>query len=70
MKVPEEVRKVSRPANTIVVPYGKNHDRYAVRSRSGCRYDHGRRIPVNGKIIGHIVDLKYVPIEETPPRKA
>ena len=46
---------------TIVIAYGKNKDRYAVRERIGCKYKHGRRIPVNGPTIGHIVGGKYVP---------
>lgn len=61
MGVPEEIRKVERPKNTIIIRYGKNKDRYAVRQRTGCRSVNGRKIPVEGPIIGHIVDGKYVP---------
>ena len=66
MAVPEEIRKVERPRNTIVMAYGKNKDRYAVKQRTGCRYSGGRRIPVTGPTIGHIIDMKYVPIPDCP----
>ena len=61
MTVPKEILAVERPKNTVVVPYGKNLDRYAVRERVGCRYKEGKRLPTNGKIIGHIIDMTYVP---------
>ncbi len=61
MGVPEEIRKVERPTNTIVIQYGKNKDKYAVRQRIGCKNVHGRKIPVEGPIIGHIVNGKYIP---------
>ena len=63
MGVPEEIRKVERPKNTVVLQYGKNKDRYAVRQRTGCKSVNGRKIPVEGAIIGHIVNGKYVPID-------
>ena len=66
MKVPQAIRDIERPKNTVVISYGKNNDLYAVRERSGCIYDNGRRMPVNGKIIGHIIDGKYVPIGVRP----
>lgn len=53
-----------RPKNFIFIAYGKNRDRYAVRARVGCRSDGQRRLPANGPTIGHIVDLRYVPLEE------
>ncbi len=62
MAVPEEIRKVERPRNTVVMAYGKNGDLYAVKQRTGCRYVNGRRLPVTGPTVGHIVDMKYVPI--------
>jgi hypothetical protein len=61
MPVPEAILSVERPKNTVVVMYGKNKNLFAVRERVGCTYDHGRRIPVTGKTIGHIIDGKYVP---------
>ena len=64
MAVPEEVRAVERPTNTVVVAYGKNKDRYAVRQRIGCRSMNGRKVPVEGPIIGHIVDGRFVPLED------
>ena len=66
MPIPKEILSVERPKNTIVYAYGKNKDKYAVKKRIGCRYDKGRRIPVTGSTIGHIIDFKYVPIEESP----
>ena len=64
MPIPREILEVKRPKNTVVCAYGKDKNRYSVRQRTGCKYDHGRRIPVTGKTIGHIVDGKYVPNEE------
>lgn len=61
MPIPKEILAVERPRNTLVIAYGKNKDKYAVRQRIGCRYDNGRHLPVNGAVIGHIVDFVYVP---------
>jgi len=69
MAVPEEVRKVPRPKNTIVVAYGKNKDKYAVKSRIGCRSVNGRKIPIDGPTIGHIVDGAFVADMELPGMK-
>lgn len=63
LKMMPDTRGFERPANTVVVAYGKDRDRYAVRSRIGCRNVDGRRVPVEGPIVGHIVDGKYVPID-------
>ncbi len=63
MPIPQEILDVERPVNTIVVAYGKNKDKYAVRQRVGCKNIDGRRIPVTGPPIGHIVDLQYVPMD-------
>lgn len=67
MAVPEEIRMVERPVNTVVIDTG-NHSlyRYAVRERSKTVYikDHNPS-PRNGKIIGHIIDKRFVPIKET-----
>ena len=38
MPIPKEILEVKRPRNTIVIAYGKNKDRYAVRERIGCKY--------------------------------
>ena len=66
MAVPEEIRKIKRPKNTIVVAYGKNRDLYAVRKRVGCRREGRRNIPKTGPTIGHIRDGRYIPTEEDP----
>ena len=66
MPIPQHILDVDRPKNTIVIAYGKNKDRYAVRERVGCKYDNGRRIPVNGGTIGHIIDGTYVPVAASP----
>lgn len=57
MAIPEEVLKVERPVNTIVKKIG---DKYAVIQRIGCVRKNGKNYPVDGKVIGHIRDLKYV----------
>ena len=67
MPIPKEILAVERPKNTVVVAYGKNKDLYAVRQRVGCRNDNGRHLPINGPTIGHIVDYKYVPIDDAVP---
>lgn len=58
MGIPEEIRKIKRPTNTIVKKIG---DKYAVIQRIGCKRKNGKNIPVNGSVIGHIVDGAYVP---------
>lgn len=60
MAVPEEIRKVERPVNTVVRKVGSGIYQYAVIQRIGCRRKDGRCIPVEGKVIGHIIDGKYV----------
>lgn len=54
MVVPEEIRAVERPVNTIVEDRGKDGPfRCAVRERSGVRYaKYGNPIPRNGHVIG------------------
>ncbi len=56
MAVPDSIRKVPRPINTIVTDNGKEGpNRYAVRERNSIRYVSGRNPqPKNGKVIGHI----------------
>jgi hypothetical protein len=66
MPIPQHILNVERPRNSIVICYGKNKDRYAVRERIGCKYINGRHVPVNGHTIGHIVDGKYVPNKPIP----
>ena len=57
MAVPEEVRKVDRPVNTIVDDSGRDSlYRYSVRERAGAKCVPGRNPqPRNGKVVGHIV---------------
>lgn len=69
MPIPEEIRQVPRPVNTIVIAYGKNKDHYAVRQRIGCKYVDGKRKPVNGPTIGHIIDGRFIPLPEKEPEK-
>ena len=65
MSVPESIRSVQRPTNTVVVDTGSNSVlRYAVRERSGTVYvPGGNPQPRNGKTIGHIIDCKFVPVK-------
>ena len=54
MAIPEEIRRVARPKNTVVVLSGtKGSNLYAVRERAGFKYS------------GHIVDGRYVPLHES-----
>lgn len=64
MAVPASIRAVERPSNTIVEDNGRDGpNRYAVRLRAGVKYvPGGNPQPRNGKVIGHIVDGKYVPV--------
>ncbi len=57
--IDEEIRKIARPKNTVLIPTKKDNV-YMVVERIGCKYDHGRRLPQNGKVIGHIIDGAYV----------
>ena len=67
MAVPENIRKVPRPVNTIVKDNSREGpNRYAVRERHSVKYvAGGNPQPRNGKVIGHIVGGVYVPIKET-----
>jgi len=67
MPIPKEILEVERPTNTVVIAYGKDKNHYGVRQRVGCKKDGGRRLPVNGPTIGHIVNGLYVPIISTEP---
>ncbi len=66
MTVPEQVRKVPRPKNTVVIDQGRDSPRrYAVRERACIIYvKGGNPQPRNGKTIGHIVDGRFVPLQE------
>ncbi len=67
MPIPKDILNVKRPKNTVVICYGKNKDHYAVRQRVGCEYKDGRHLPKSGPTISHIIDGKYIPIEEPLP---
>ena len=64
MPVPEEIRRVERPANTIVQDSGKDGPkRYRVRERKGVKYVSGNNPqPINGKTVGYIIDYKFIPL--------
>ncbi len=67
MGVPEDIRKVERPKNTVVVDNGVDGPkRWAVRSRksSGAYVPGKNPMPVNGGIIGHIIEGRFVPLVE------
>ena len=68
MGVPEEIRAVERPKNTVVLNTGRvGPKQYPVRERNGVTYiHHGNPQPINGKVIGHIVGNKFVPIKQRP----
>ena len=66
MAVPEYIRMVPRPVNTIVEDNGRDGpNRFAVRERVSIKYiSGGNPQPKNGKVIGHIRDGKYVPKQD------
>ncbi len=69
MPVPEEIRAVERPKNTIVeMRTNKRGDaRYIVRERNGSVYTDGRSRPRNGGIVGFIINGEYIPKSEAGP---
>ena len=69
MAVPESIRSVPRPTNTVVVDSGHNGAlRYAVRERAGVKYGPGGKSrPISGKVIGHICNGVFVPIDQVSP---
>lgn len=67
MAVPEEIRKVERPVNTVVIDRGGNGIyRWAVVERVGCVRKNGFNQPVSGGTVGHIVNLHFQPCDATP----
>ncbi len=66
MAVPAEIRAVPRPKNTVVENNGRpGPKQYVVRERSGAKYvPHGNSQPHNGRVIGHIVDMVFVPVKD------
>jgi len=68
MAVPESIRMVKRPLNTVIDDNGRDGPlRYAVRERGRTKYiPGGNPQPSNGRVIGHIIGDKFVPkIEKT-----
>ena len=67
MAVPDHIRQVPRPVNTIVEDNGREGpNRYAVRERISIKYvSGGNPQPRNGKVIGHIRDGRYIPKQES-----
>ena len=72
MPVPEDIRKVERPKNTVVIDQGRDGPRrFAVRERTGVRYvPNGNPQPINGRIIGHITNGKFVPLQGRLPEQS
>lgn len=68
MSVPQAIRDVPRPVNTIVEDNGKDSlKRYSVRQRGSSKYvPGGNPQPHNGKVVGHIINGQYVPISSGP----
>lgn len=64
MPIPKDILAVKRPKNTVVYAYGKNKDHYCVKARIGCKRVNGKNIPINGPVIGHIINYTYVPKDE------
>ena len=58
MAVPKEIRDVERPINSIVKQIG---DKWAVIKRIGCERRNGKNYPINGPVVGHIVDGVFIP---------
>ena len=73
MGVPEKIRKVERPVNTVVCDTGGSGVlRYPVRCRKGARCIPGHNPrPINGSVIGHIhpTELRFIPLSESVKRK-
>jgi hypothetical protein len=66
MAVSINIRQVERPKNTIVDDSGRDGpNRYAVRERASTKYvAGGNPQPRNGRVIGHIIDFRFVPVQE------
>lgn len=64
MAIPEAVRKVERPRNTIVVRRGNGPLMYAVVERIGCRRIGESNVPLNGYTVGHIIQGAFVPCSD------
>ncbi len=69
MAIPEAIRKVERPRNTIVVRRGNGSLMYAVVERVGCNRVGGRNVPVNGYTVGHIIQGAFVACSDSVSRR-
>lgn len=60
--VPQEIKNVTRPTNTVVIDTGHiGPKRYEVKERKCVKYIKGKNPqPINGKVIGYIFDGKFV----------
>lgn len=59
MGIPQEIRDIERPPNTVVLPPVKDGS-YPVRERIGCKREKGQNRPVSGCIVGHIINGVFV----------
>ena len=72
MMVPENIRNVQRPPNTVVVNTGNvGPKQFPVRERNGGTVINGRYHPHNGRVIGHIYNGEFIgmfhfPLEKIP----
>jgi hypothetical protein len=69
MAIPEAIRKIERPRNTIVVKRGNGPRMYAVVERVGCRRVGDRNVPVNGCTIGYIIQGAFVACSDSVSRR-
>lgn len=60
MKVPEEIRKVERPPNTVVYAFGHDPVKYNVKQRTYEIVD-GKRVQKDGDTVGAIIGSRFVP---------
>ena len=63
MKVPESIRKVKRPKNTVVIATSEKEGlkQYEVKERKKSVYRPGHNpMPVNGAVIGYIYDGRFI----------
>lgn len=69
MAVPEDIRRIPRPVNTVVEgrPNKDGTMRYIVRERSGTVYSNGRSRPRNGGVVGYIIDGRFVGRSDIEP---
>ena len=69
MAIPEAIRKIERPRNTIVVKRGNGPLMYAVVERVGCNRVGDCNVPVNGYTVGHIIQGAFVAYSDSVSRR-